>query len=718
MLVAFNLGKTINEALTGFLLLLDSLVYWVIGLLYDLYASLAGAEIINNSVYEEIANRLLVILGVCMLFYLAYALLKAIVNPDELKNTYKIVSNLVTSLILIAVVPALFNYAFSVQNIIIEEHVIDNVVFGNSNNSIASVGKETAMTFFEAFIDIENDVSFDDYDNWEHLKSCILDPEQKDGKHSCSNESFRDITLLKEPIANGDISYTPIISTICGLFLAYVIASFCIDLGLRVVKLAFYQIISPIPIMMRIIPEKKSVFDNWLKSTMATYMEVFIRLFIMYIIVFLCSKILASDALDLSGVGVFGKIIIILGLFTFGKQAPKLIGDVIGINSGNLKLGIKDKLTSTPILGKQINKAYGTANKIKGAATGALGAGYSSWVNGGKFGAGAKYGAASGWKSGGSQFNNQRNDIYNKMGYKGKAGFFGKQAFMDKTLDDARNSYSDYYKDKVLSKKVQTEEDLTKDSRFTEIYNEEMAKVKKAHNYDDKKANYDALVSNRDESVKKVEAERKEAKNQFESQRVLSLAGYKRKINDLDNKARGMQPGSVDFINTMNEAGKYREEYEKTEASKFDETIYDNKIKQIDKNIEDAKAELAYFEDETAHPYKKYNEKGEIKDYTMSEAKAEALKNARSQMQDESPTYKNNYKVYKARIDEKEITSYKTSLEGQKTIAAYTEAINNVKKANGDLGIPGGAPGGNVGKPGGAGGGPKGNPGGGPKGGK
>jgi hypothetical protein len=316
------------------------------------------------------------------------------------------------------------------------------------------------------------------------------------------------------------------------------------------------------------------------------------------------------------------------------------------------------------------------------------------------------------------------------MGYKGKAGFFGGQAFMDKTLDDATNKYSDYYKDKVLSKKVQNEEDLTKDSRFTEIYNEELAKIKKAHNYDEKKVNYNTLVNNRSESIKKVETERKEAKEKFESQKVLSMVGFQRKINDLDNKARGMQPGTVDFINTMNEASKYREEYEKTEASKFDETIYDNKIKQIDKNIENAKAELAYFEDETAHSYKKYNSEGKIKDYTMSEAEAEALKNARSQMSNENPTYKNNYKVYKARIDENEITSYKNSLEGQKTIAAYTEAINNVKKANGDLGISRGTLGGNAGKSGGAGGvpggGPKGNPGGapggnpggGPKGGK
>ena len=91
--------------------------------------------------------------------------------------------------------------------------------------------------------------------------------------------------------------------------------------------------------MMRVIPEKKSVFDNWLKATFATYLEVFIRIFIMYLIAFLCSKIL-NQGIDLTDLGLIGKIVVIMGIFAFAKQAPKLIGDVMGVDSGNIKLGV------------------------------------------------------------------------------------------------------------------------------------------------------------------------------------------------------------------------------------------------------------------------------------------------------------------------------------------------------------------------------------------
>lgn len=345
MLTAYNVAEALKNGIIGLLLTIDGIVYWFVGFLFELFTEIAGAEIIKSTIYEEIRDRFLVIIGVFMLFYLAYSLLKSLVNPDDaIKNTSKIITNLIISLVLLSIVPTIFSYAFKIQNIIISDHVIDNVVFGNTNNSISSVGKTTAMNFFDAFVDVGSNAEIEGYSNWQSLRTCIID-----NKISGCNgdENFRHVSLLSDSAVAGDTQYIFIISTLCGCFLAYVIFSFCLDMGVRVVKLAFYQIISPIPIMMRIIPEKKSVFDNWVKATMATYFEVFIRLFIMYIIAFLCSKIFSEGVLDLgNNVGILGTVIIVMGLFAFAKQAPKLIGDVIGVNAGNLKLGIKDKLAA------------------------------------------------------------------------------------------------------------------------------------------------------------------------------------------------------------------------------------------------------------------------------------------------------------------------------------------------------------------------------------
>lgn len=351
MLIAWNFFDSLAEGLTGLLLMLDGIVYWIISLLFGMFEELAKFEFLTQDTYQEIVNRFLVVLGVVMLFYLAYALLKALVNPDELKNSSKIVTNLVISLILLNIVPVIFNYSYELQNIIIDENVVGKIVLGNGTDNIASVGKRTAMQFLEAFLRPGKNAKIDGYDNWEHLKACILDNQLKkeDGiTDLCQgNEGFRHITLTSQSIVSGDTEYIFIISTICGAFLVYVIASFCLDLGIRVVKLAFYQIISPIPIMMRIIPEKKSVFDNWVKATLATYLEVFIRLFVMYLISFLFTIIPdIMSSFNEGDLNIFGTIVVLMGLFAFAKQAPKLIGDVMGLDAGNLKLGIKDKLAT------------------------------------------------------------------------------------------------------------------------------------------------------------------------------------------------------------------------------------------------------------------------------------------------------------------------------------------------------------------------------------
>lgn len=366
MLIAWNFWDSIANGLTGLSLMLDGIVYWLVSLLFELYEQLAGFQFLTESAYNEIVDRFYVIIGVVMLFYLAYALLKALVNPDELtKSTSKIVMNIVVSLVLLNIVPIIFTYAYKLQHIIVsEDRIISKIVLGNANENISTVGRDTAMTFLESFLKPgpTAEISADgiSYAEWEDLKICILDNKTE----GCQgNEGFRHITLLANSVTAGDTEYTFIISTLCGAFLVYVIASFCLDLGVRVVKLAFYQIISPIPILMRIIPEKKSVFDNWIKATLATYLEVFIRLFIIYLITYLCTIIpdVIVNSLGEGDLGLFGTVVVLMGIFAFAKQAPKLIGDVIGVNAGNLKLGIKDKLAT--------GGAFMAASALGGGAT-------------------------------------------------------------------------------------------------------------------------------------------------------------------------------------------------------------------------------------------------------------------------------------------------------------------------------------------------------------
>ncbi len=89
---------------------------------------------------------------------------------------------------------------------------------------------------------------------------------------------FTKILPFSEKIAEGEISYTYIVSTIMLGFVIYMLISFIIDLGIRVLKLTFYQVLAPIPIFFSILPSNKDLLKNWFKLVLTTYVEVFVRI--------------------------------------------------------------------------------------------------------------------------------------------------------------------------------------------------------------------------------------------------------------------------------------------------------------------------------------------------------------------------------------------------------------------------------------------------------
>lgn len=378
--LSFNPYNVFDFGLTGVFLFLDSIVYWFVALLFSLYVAVAGVAI-PSDIYSQITTNFEVVIGVFALFYLAYSLLKALVNPDELqKTTPKVVMNLIISLVLLGVVPIIFNYSMKLQNLIISQNVIGNLIYGtNTTTDIEGAGYALAFTTLEAFLKIDdNKVGtnvFDQNNNavtWSQLRESII-----------VDKKLKNITAIPhwvEPIHNGDYNcyYYPIISTICGGLLAYVVLSFCLDMGVRVFKLAFYQIISPIPILLRILPEKKSVFDNWVKATINTWLEVFIRIFIIQIGIFMISSVCkAIDNGDIlfnttgASINAFIKVIIILGFVTFLKQAPKLLCDALGIKGEGIKLGIGGKVSAS--LGAAAAIGGGALSGIRGFTYGSRG---------------------------------------------------------------------------------------------------------------------------------------------------------------------------------------------------------------------------------------------------------------------------------------------------------------------------------------------------------
>ena len=86
----------------GLMLFIDGLVYKLISSLFTLFEALAGVQMLSNEMYEQIANRIYLFIGIIALFAVTVSLLKSLVNPDEVnKGVIKSFKSLVTSLILI-----------------------------------------------------------------------------------------------------------------------------------------------------------------------------------------------------------------------------------------------------------------------------------------------------------------------------------------------------------------------------------------------------------------------------------------------------------------------------------------------------------------------------------------------------------------------------------------------------------------------------------------
>ena len=463
------------ELFYNILLFLDGIIYSFIDKLYQLFMALASARILTEDNIQHFMDRIYIVLGVIMLFVLAYSILMSIINPDNMNKsengTGKIVKNIVISLVFLALTPAVFNILYRVQDVTLRTGVIGKLILGDTNDSASqsqdfgsvefqdeegnvtsqSVGSYSAefddsvykyggRTFayemFYAFFQPAAGVNPEDIKaenaanyvpgllvggtsavcalgvglafvpgvnvtigagllatcvagvagaGW-NLKELIFNSQTitlaEARNMALSDGNFGVFAAFTENVKNGEINYSALISTIAGLIALYVLFSFCIDLGLRAAKLAYFQMIAPIPILFKIVPKGGKVFDTWVKKVTSTFFEVFVRIFIIYFVIYLICKLpdlagdfwgnsLTGDVPD-GAIALLARAFILLGLIVFAKQAPKLIGEMFGINGGGIKLGIREKLADGGVmrggaaLGAGVQTAIRNFNNQKG----------------------------------------------------------------------------------------------------------------------------------------------------------------------------------------------------------------------------------------------------------------------------------------------------------------------------------------------------------------
>ena len=314
-----------------------------------------------------------------MLFVLAYAILLKIVDPEGSSKGIdgkQVLIKFSTAIVLIILCPSIFSFAYGLQSAILKSGVIGGIFTGevNENSQRGAIGNKyggiimSVQTYKPFFTNESGD---DGLKNSTALGNVITryTPEGEEAvlnckkKNNCTYEEVIDFANATGSFAgfrafannwyDGEVSCDWLLALIVGCFLLYVIVSFCFDLGVRVCKLAFFQIIAPLAFICMAIPKMEDVYKKWLKNTMSTFMGVFTRVLVMNFGVYLISLVVKVDLFDKSaGTGnvilnLFGGVFMILGIIAFVHQAPKLLSDLFGIGDGDMKLGIADKFKAS-----------------------------------------------------------------------------------------------------------------------------------------------------------------------------------------------------------------------------------------------------------------------------------------------------------------------------------------------------------------------------------
>lgn len=345
-------------------------IYSLISILFDVFYNLANIRILNagyevNGIWHDapitvIYKRVTLLLGIIMVFYVTFQFIKYVLEPDTFsdkeKGGEKLVFKLIIVVVLMGTVPTIFDKAYDVQRLILNSHLIDKVLIGNANSNVESFGRNLSANVFSLFY--YQDVSVSEGLICEDNLTCQEIVKMNLGGITRAGSMPVITTGLGKKVSDGRyaIHFDAWFAMGVGLFLCYILVLYVVDVGVRVAQLTYLQIIAPIPIIAYLSPKKEGkegMFQKWVKQCVITFLDLFIRLFI------ICFMLLVISNINISSIGesinanvdettkTWVYIALILGLLLFAQKAPKLIQELfpnMGAAMGNFGLKPGDRM--------------------------------------------------------------------------------------------------------------------------------------------------------------------------------------------------------------------------------------------------------------------------------------------------------------------------------------------------------------------------------------
>ena len=388
MQILFSVTESLNELCAW----ICGIVYQLIAKIYEIFFEIAKVNILTKDDLSGLYNRVTMILTIIMTFYIVFELVKYIIEPDKITDKEsgagKIAVKLMVVIVLIAFVPTIFTIAFDFQKRILENDIISKIVLGTTQEkaSVDKQGRIFSSNILRVFYYVDPDAGMDDSGvsedcdgmTCENIVNSNLSGLATNGEIPYMNKGLtetNDIEVDGEEVEMYQIHFDGFIAAAVGVFMVYILVLYCVDVGKRWVQLIFLQIISPIPIISYLSPKKDGLFQKWCKQCLTTYLDLFIRIVLIYFVLVIC-RILTNADLGFGEYSGWVYVFLVLGLLMFAQNAPKLLQELfpsMSAASGNFGLKAGERFTPTLNAAKGVARGAGVATGLAlGATLGAV----------------------------------------------------------------------------------------------------------------------------------------------------------------------------------------------------------------------------------------------------------------------------------------------------------------------------------------------------------
>lgn len=374
MLFLFNPIQFAEDMIRNIMLWLCQFIYESIITACKVFMYVGEARILDPDVFELIVKRVGLVLGIFMLFKLTFSLIQMMVDPDRITDKERGVGSLIKKVIIVIVLLSMtntfFSEAYKLQHFINEQQIIGKIILGKKDINIDAFGAFFSYYLFSNFYH-QNETSDESGECTEEfyttgLKGSVYDTGMFELAKKCVNERDVDDEYVTK--------FDPLPAILVGGFGLWVLVMYVITLGLRVAKLAFLQLVAPIPILSYLSPKKETGLEKWIQQCVSTFLDLFIRTGIIYFALLLINELCnggsifgnSTSGITDSNVLMWANLVIILGILLFAKKAPDLLGEIFPSlgGKGGLDFGIGLK-SRTDFAGKGlVKRAAGVASTV------------------------------------------------------------------------------------------------------------------------------------------------------------------------------------------------------------------------------------------------------------------------------------------------------------------------------------------------------------------